>query len=250
MEKILVFTHRLNMALRLVDTTTGRNVSGRNISIFADEKKVPFGVKGDQVLIFQELERRTFRLRIDAEDFEAMEVDVDLDALDPKMPLLEIHMVPRKNTLDGQLLSVEGQLPGIEELSAVRVGENSCLIREFDPRRRLAKVFNPHHLSMDRVHYALVNPDQGICEPFRILRMVDDQTLKLDRIIEMPFKNYFPVTPRVLGLVRPDGSYCLRFRDDGTQAKWIIRWVVNGEARFRTVDFRISDHPRLEEGGD
>ena len=251
MEKILVFTHRLDMALRLVDTTSGRNISGRNISILADDKRVPFGVKGDGVLILQAISQRTFRLTINADDFEEARVDVDLDALEPKMPLMEIHMVPRKHISGGiSLLSVEGILPGIQELSAVRVGENSCLIREFDPRRRQAKVFNPHHLSMDRVHYALVDPDRGLCEPFRILRMLDDQTLKLDRVIEMPFRNYFPVTPRVLGMVRPDGSYCLRLRDDSTQAKWLIRWVVDGEPRFRTVDFRVTPEPRLEEGGD
>lgn len=251
MEKTLVFTHCLNMALRLVDTTTGRNVSGRKISIAADGKQMPFRMKDDWVLIFGEMEKRTFHLEICAADFEGVEMDVDLDGLDPKMPLLEIHMVPGKNPSGGQpMLSVEGTMPGIQELDAVRVGENSCLIREFDPRRRQAKVFNPHHLSLDRVHYALVDPDKGVFEPFRILRMVNDQTLKLDRIIEMPFKNYFPVTPRILGLIRPDGSYCLRLRDDSTQAKWLIRWVVDGEAHFRTVDFRVTGHPRLEEGGD
>ena len=251
MEKILVFTHRLDMALRLVDTTSGRNVSGRSLAAFVDEKQVRFAEKGDQVLIFQNLEKRAFQLKLTSPDYETVLVDVDLSRLDSKMPLLELHLVPRRSAPGADpLLSVEGILTGIQELSAVRVGENSCLIREFDPRRRQAKVFNPHHLSLDRVHYALVDPDKGICEPFRILRMIDDQTLKLDRVIEMPFRNYFPVTPQVLGLVRPDGSYCLRLRDDGTQAKWLIRWVVDGEPRFRTVDFRMTEHPRLEEGGD
>lgn len=251
MEKTLVFTHRLNLALRLVDTTSGRNVSGRNSAVFIDGKQVPFGEKEDQILIFQQLEKRAFQLTVEALHYETARADVDLDALDSRLPILELHLIPTRNHVGGmELLSVEGVLPGISELSAVRVGENSCLIREFDPRRKTAKVFNPHHLAMDRVYYALVDPDRGVCEPFRILRMVDDQTLKLDRVLEMPFRNYFPVTPRVLGKTEPDGSYCLRVRDDATQARWIIRWVENGEVRFRTVDFRETEHPRLEEGGD
>ena len=251
MEKTLVFTHRLNLALRLVDTTTGRNVSGRSTAAFVDGKQVRFGEKGDHVLIFQNLEKRAFRLTITSPAYETAQVDVELDTLDPKLPLLEIHLVPSKQYPVGvELLSVEGTLPGIQELSAVRVGENSCLIREFDPRRRQATVFNPHHLALDRVHYALVDPDRGICEPFRILRMVNDQTLKLDRVLEMPFRNYFPVTPRVLGKTEADGSYCLRLRDDAAQAKWLLYWVVDGKANFRTVDFRITRNPRLEEGGD
>lgn len=251
MEKTLVFTHRLDLALRLVDTTSGRNVSGRSTAAFVDGKQVRFGEKGDQVLIFRNLEKRAFRLTITSPLYETAEVDVDLEKLDARLPLLEIHLVPGRNYIPGiELLSVEGTLPGIQELSAVRMGENSCLIREFDPRRRQATVFNPHHLALDRVHYALVDPDRGTCEPFRILRMVNDQTLKLDRVLEMSFRNYFPITPQVLGKTGADGSYCLRLRDDGTQARWLIRWVVDGEARFRTVDFRSTPHPRLEEGGD
>ena len=250
MEHVRVFTHRLDLALRLVDTTSGRNVSGRDVEIFMDGKQVRFGEKGDQLLIFQGLEPRSFRLEIVSRAFERAERMVDLDALDKTLPLLEIHLIPRENYPGGmELLSLTGTLPGIQELSAVRMGDNACLIREFDPRRRTAKIFNPHHLSLDRVQYALVDPDRCIYEPFRILRMTDEQTLKADRILELPFKNYFPIAPLVSGIAREDGSYCLRVRDDATDARWIVRWVVNGKEQFRTVNFRETAHPRLEEGG-
>ena len=250
MEKVRVFTHRLVLALRLVDTTSGRNVSGRDVQIFVDGKRVPFSEKEDQLLIFQELEARQIRMEITSRLYERTELQIDLDALDKTLPLLEIHLIPGDNSLmGGSLLSLTGTLPGIQELSAVRMGDNACLMREFDPRRRMAKIFNPHHLSLDRVQYALVDPDRCRYEPFRILRMTDDQTLKADRILEMPFKNYFPITPVVSGIVREDGSYCLRVRDDATEAKWIVRWVVNGQEQFRTVNFRETEQPRLEEGG-
>lgn len=249
MEKVRVFTHRLLLALRLVDTTSGRNVSGRDVQLFVDGKPVPFSEKEDQLLIFQELEARQFRMEITSRFYERTELQIDLDALDKTLPLLEIHLIPGENSLIGGLLSLIGVLPGIQELSAVRMGDNACLIREFDPRRRTAKIFNPHHLSLDRVQYALVDPDRCVYEPFRILRMADDQTLKSDRILEMPFKNYFPVTPMVSGITREDGSYCLRVRDDTADARWIVRWVVNGQEQFRTINFRETEQPRLEEGG-
>lgn len=250
MEKTLVFTHRLDLALRLVDTTSGKNVSGRSVSVFVDGKPVRFSEKGDQVLIFQNLGKRSFRMKLASSAFEPMELEVDLDALGGKPPLLELHLVPGKDYPGGtEFLTVAGRIPGIRELSAVRIGDNACLIREFDPRRRLAAVFNPHHLALDRVRYALLDPDRGVYEPFQILRMVNDQTLKVDRILEMPFKNYFPVTPEVLGTFGPDGGYCLRVRDEATDARWLVRWVVNGEVKFRTVDFRKTELPCLEEGG-
>lgn len=250
MEEVRVFTHRLDLALRLVDTTSGRNVSGRDVEVFMDGKPVRFSEKAGQLLIFQGLEFRSFRLEIVSRMFERTEQKVELDALDKTLPLLEIHLIPRENYSIGVgLLSLTGTMPGIQELSAVRMGDNACLIREFDPRRRVAKIFNPHHLSLDRVQYALVDPDRCIYEPFQILRMMDEQTLKSDRILELPFKNYFPIASRVSGITREDGSYCLRVRDDATDARWIVRWVMNGQEHFRTIDFRITAQSCLEEGG-
>ena len=249
MEKVLVFTHRLDLALRLVDTTSGRNISGRNVSVFADGEPIRFGEKGDQMLVFQNLVKRKFRMKIVSPAYEEVDADVDLDAISGNLPLLEIHMVPGADYPGGtEFLVLQGSLPGIEELAAVRLGDNACLMREFDARRRTAKIFNPHHLALDRVQYALVDPDRYVYEPFRIQRMVDDQTLKLDRVLEMSFRNYFPITPEVFGKTWQDGDYCLRLRDQGREARWLVRWVKNGETAFRIVDFRETEHPVLEEG--
>ena len=250
MEKTLVFTHRLDLALRLVDTTSGRNVSGRTAAAFINGEQVRFAEKSDHMLVFQNLPKRAFRLTVTSPAFETAEVEVDLDAFGKALPLLELHLIPSKGYPGGvEFLELEGILPGIGELSAVRLGDNACLIREFEPRKRMATVFNPHHLALDRVRYAVVDPDKNLFEPFSVLRLVNDQTLKLDRILEMPFKNYFPITPQVFGVTRPDGSYCLRVRDDAEKAQWLVRWTVHGEPSFRVIDFRETKTPRLEEGG-
>jgi len=121
-------------------------------------------------------------------------------------------------------------------LCAVRMEDNVCMIRDFDRRKRLMRIFNPHRLALDRVFYALVNPDEAVFEPFRILHLEDDQTAKVDHEIETLYKNYFPVTPIVFGLVRPDGSYCLRVRDDSENARWLVRWSFGGKTHFRICD--------------
>lgn len=250
MEKTTVFTHSLDLALRLVDTTSGRGVSGGGMTVRVDGKPVRFGEKGGGLLIFQNLGTRRFRLEIASPAFEPAEREVDLDALGKGLPLLEIHLIPGAGYPGAaEFLTLEGTLSGIQELSAVRVGDNACLIREFDPRKRLVKLFNPHHLALDRVLYALVDPDNGRYEPFRIVRTVDDQTIKTDRVLETVFRNYFPINPMVLGKCGSDGRYCLRVRDDGTACKWLVRWEERGTVRFRTVDFRQEPNPRLEEGG-
>ena len=248
MKKITVFTHSLDLALRLVDTTSGTAVSGGSIEAYLDGSRVRFEEKGG-VLIFQKLPARQFQLELRSPYYEPEAREIDLDAM-TGMPLLEQHLIPSAGYPGGtELLTLEGSLPGIDSLTAVRAGDNACMIRAFDPRKRLMTIFNPHHLALERVHYALVDPDSGRYEPFDIVKRTDDRTVKADRVPEMEFRNYFPITPLVLGKCGGDGDYCLRVRDDGSQARWIVRWEVDGTPYFRTLDFREDAHPHLEGGG-
>ena len=81
MEKTLVFTHSLDLALRLVDTTSGTGVSGRGMTVRVDGTPVRFGEKGGGMLIFQNLGTRRFRLEISSSAYETVEREVDLDTL-------------------------------------------------------------------------------------------------------------------------------------------------------------------------
>ncbi len=247
MEKITAFTHRLELALRLVDTTTGIGVSGVGTTVRADGTPQRFVMK-DGLLIFQGIGLRQFQLEVSSPDYEPARAQVDLDAMGRGVPLLGLPLIPSRNHVGvTELLTVEGVLDGIEELSAVRAGDNACLIREFDPRKRIVKLSNPHHLSMNRLLYALVDPDSGAYEPFRIVKMLDDQSAKIDRVLKTEFRSYFPISPVVLGSCRADGRYRLCVRDDGTEARWLLRWKVHGETHFRAADLR--KETRLEQEG-
>ncbi len=250
MEKTQVFTHRLDLALRLVDTTSGWNIRGIGTSVFIDGEKIRFEEKPDNILIFRNIEKRKFQMEVISPGFETAQVDVDLDVLEKTLPLIELHMIPGENFPGGlKLHTLKGRLPGIRSLSAVRLSDNSVLIREFDTRKRIATVFNPHRLALDRVRYAIVDPDQNIYEPFLIKKMIDDQKIMTDRAPEMELKNYFRITPLISGMVSDNGDYCLRVRDDSETAKWLVRWEVNGEQSFRIVDFFAECAPQLEKGG-
>lgn len=238
MEKSRVFTFSLKFALRLVDTTTGKEVADYGTRILIDGQPERFAEKGG-VLIFLDLEKRTFVMEVRAPAYEPVTVPVDLDTLDQRLPMLELHLIPGDRHPDRMaMLTLEGRCPGLESLCAVRRDDNACMIREFDPRKRLMKVFNPHRLALDRIFYALVDPEEAVFESFRILGLEDGQSAKIDRVIETPFKNYFPVTPIVFGLVQPDGGYCLRVRDNSENAQWLVCWKVEGRECFRVLDLR------------
>lgn len=249
MEKTAVFTHSLDLALRLVDTTSGRGVSGREMTVRIDGKPTRFEEKGMGMLIFQNLANRQFHLELSSAAYEPAEQAVDLDTLEKRLPLLEIPLIPGPGYgTAAEFQTLEGLLPGITDLSAVQAGENACLAREWNPKKRMMKLFNPHHLTLDRVRYALVDPDRECFEPFRILRSLDGETVQVDRALEMEFRNYFPIIPVVSGLCRSDGRYCLRVRDEGSECRWLIRWETEGAVHFQMVDFHQEPGPQLKAG--
>ena len=244
------FRHSLDLALRLVDTATGRVLAGRDLELRRDGRRVRPLEKEDGYLIFLGEGRRDFDLSVRLRGYEPRQVRVAYAALDKALPLLELHLIPGKDYAPGvPCFSLEGTCPGITALDAVRAGDSACLIREFDPRKRLVTLFNPHKLELDRTFYALVDPDRETYEPFRLIKRIDFQVYKTDRVIETRFGNYFPVCPMVFGGVDPDGGYRLRVRDEPAQARWIVRWEAGGQTFFQTVDFHRPETLTLKGGG-
>lgn len=230
--------HVLDLALRLLDTASGQVVGGDSVMLFRDGVRISCLERGGN-LILTGLGRSDFTLTVSAAGYESQTLRIRYGALDPNLPYLQIHLIPGPDyCAPVPCLTLEGTLPGITALSAVRAGGSACLIRAFDPRTRILTLFNPHKLELDRVHYALVDPDRGVYEPFSILSRRSDQEFEVDRVWEAGFRNYFPVCPVVLGRTDPGGSYCLWVRDDGAQARWIVRWDAGDGPAFKTVDFR------------
>lgn len=234
-----LISHSLDLALRLTDTTTGRVVVGQDITVLRDGKRVSHMDKGGHVVLVGH-GRSDFLLTVKAPGYEPQTLPICYEQQDPHMPQLELQLIPSADYYSSvPCLTLSGTLPGLRSLCAVRAGDSACLIREFDPRKRLLTLFNPHKLELERTHYALVNPDEGSFEPFQVVRRLSDQQFKIDRVLESQFGNYFPVCPIVFGRVDPDGSYCLRVRDDSTQQRWLTRQEKGAEQIvFQIVDFR------------
>ena len=236
---VCVITHHLNLVLRFIDTTTGKPVSGTELMLSADGKPLHPIEKEQGTLIFTELERIDFILEIKSRSFESCTVPIRFSELDSKVPEADIQLIPSStNVSPVPCIGLQGCIPGISDLTAVRIGDNSCLIREFDPRKRLMTIFNPHRLELGRTSYALVDPDKRSFELFRILKRIDDNTVKIDRILESEFNNYFPITPIFLGKTSDDGNYILRVRDDSSNPNWLIHYKIADKSYFQSVDLR------------
>lgn len=246
-----LIVHRLDLILRLLDTTTGREISATEVSLFRDGKPLHPLEKERGTLIFPGLGREDFVLGLRSKYFESFSLPIRYSELDEKTPTVELHLIPSDVSVSPmRCLTLSGRLPGIRELTAVRAGDTSCLIREFDERKKLMTVFNPHNLELGRTHYALVNPEKGSYERFCIAKRVDDKTLKLDRVIKSEFGSNWPVCPVLFGQTNEEGDYLLRVRDDSSKAKWLIRYMLGEEERFCCVDMSQQRELPPADGGE
>ena len=235
---VCVIHHRLNLVLRFSDTTTGKPVSATELMLYGEGKLLHPAERERGTLIFTEIERNDFELTVKSRSYEPYTLPIRFSELDAKIPEVDIQLVPsRSNNAPAPCIGLEGIMPGISELIAVRFGDNSCLIREFDTRKRIVTVFNPHRLELDRTHYALVDPEQQSFETFRIVKRIDDSTFKIDRVLESSFTNYFPIVPILFGITMDDGSYILRVRDDSASMNWLVRYKTE-QFRFHLADLR------------
>ena len=232
--------HTLDLAVRLLDTTSGMLVTGADVALFRDGKRIRHMEKGGHLILI-DCGRTDFTLTVQAPGYETRTCPVCYEHLDKNLPALDFHLIPGpdyRSTVP--FLTLSGPDPDFTSLTAVRAGESACLIRDFEPRKRILTIFNPHRLELNRVHYALVNPDAETYEPFSIVKRISDHEFKLDHPLEGEFGTHFPIGPLIFGRVGPEG-YCLRVRDSSANARWMVRWEAGGPPQFKTVDFRRPD---------
>lgn len=236
---VCVITHRLNLVLRFIDTTTGRPISGSELMLSTGGKMLHPIEKEQGTFIFINLEKNDFDLDIKSRSFESCSVPIRFSELDAKVPEKDIQLIPSSTNISpAPCIGLQGCIQGISDLNAVRIGDNACLIREFDPRKRLLTLFNPHKLELSRTSYALLNPDKRCFESFKIVKRIDDNTIKIDKVLDSEFNNYFPITPIYFGKTSEDGNYLLRVRDDSSNPNWLIHYKIGDKTYFQSVDLR------------
>jgi hypothetical protein len=233
-----VFRHCLDLMVRLIDTTMGTAVTDRGVEFYYNGKRIQPLLKEPGSYILIGTGREDFELLVTAKGFEDKKVTVSYESLDQRIPMAELHLIPgTAYSPSAPCHTLKGTIPGLTELDAVKNGDSACVIREFDERKKLLTLFNPHRLELNCVDYAVVNPEDETFEPFEIKTRVSDQEFKISRKLEKTFGNHFPVCRIVHGLAGHDGSYLLRVRNNSSDARWMIRTVIHGEEQFCTIDF-------------
>ncbi len=239
--KAFVIRARLDLLIRLVDTTTGAIVDERNVLFMRDGEPLKPEFRGNGTYLFINTGREDFLMLIRVYGFEDYLCRVCYEDLDPATPEMNVFLMPSENVFRGEeLLSLSGTLPFLTKIEAVNLLRPVCICNEYDVKKKILSVFGygSGRIEMSDLYYGLLKTDKESYEKIEVTETVTPQSVRLKDALQGEFASNSPIMRVVFGTVNENGDYLLRVRNDGKDIKYLVRYEVKDEVRFQTVDFR------------
>ena len=108
-------------------------------------------------------------------------------------------------------------------------------------------VFMPNRrMNLTQSRYALLNAETQTFETIEVEAELSDRKIRLKANPTEEFPANSPICRIVYGQVEEDGSYLLRVRDDGKNLKYLVKYVVDGQNRYKVIDFHEPDGSSLD----
>ncbi len=230
---------RLDLLLTLKDATTGLPVQERDVRFRRNDEVVFAHSRGEGSFVFINVGRENGLMQIDAYGFEPKNLKVDYETIDPVLPNIDVFLIPSENTRRGEsILTLSGQLSGLEAVEAIHPGRPVTSIREFDKKKRIMTVFQPNRrVNLTEIYYGLYNVEKGTFEDLEVRDELPGKKVRLKKTLEEEFTLNSPICRIVFGQVEEDGTFILRVRDDGKNLKYLVKYIVDGETRYKEIDF-------------
>lgn len=244
MEAQATIRHRLDLALRLVDSVTGRAIEERNVKISSQLQGESPLRKGAGVFLFLNTGREAHEIEVDVYGYEPRKIMVSYPDPEERMPIREVYLLPLDNLAGDDVLALRGKLPGIEMIEAVSLTEADCYIKAFDARKKNMTVLNQRNSRFNHIHYGLIDRENAAYEHFEVEEELSTQAIKCKKALEREFQVNQPIARVIFGQTSETGDYTLKV-PNGKIAQYLVRFEVGGKEYFQKVDFHLEDS-RLE----
>ena len=232
--------HKLDLALRLVNTVNGKAVEEYNAKFTCGLTGLKAIPKQGGMYLFLNVGSEDFEMDIHVYGYESKKIQIKRSCLQENMPIHEVYLIPLKITVREDVLTLRGRLAGIEEIEAVSLSDTNCCIKEFDARKRIMSVLNQRNVRFHHIHYGLVNRERTAYEHFEVEKEISPQQIKCKKSLEKEFYINQPITRVIFGQINQGEEYLLRVANE-ENAKYLVRYVVLGETFYQTVDFHEKD---------
>lgn len=245
--------HRLDLAIRLINTVTGKVIEEKNTQFLTSSPGLKAIPRGGGLYLFLNMEKVDFVMEVLVYGFESQKMEIKFSDLEKSkdLPIREIYLIPLDNPIKDTILTLRGNISGIKEIEAVSLMDVNCCIKEFDARKRIMTVLNQRNLRFHHIHYGLINRERSAYEHFEVEKEISIQQIKCKKALQEPYFINQPIVRVVFGQVNEQGDYVLKVAKEEV-AQYLVRYVVNEEVFFQKVDFReegiVLEHHKEKEG--
>jgi hypothetical protein len=231
-----IISYQLDLILRLIDTTTGFPVPEQQVLFREDGQVLPLLRRDRGLYVLLNHGRSNMKLQVEVRGYEPMAIQVDYERLDPKLPELELPLIPlvKANGYE-EFYTLAGRKSGLLSVMAVPVERPIGIVGKYLENRQLLKLFTVK--SLDEKSYAILHKDSRQFEEIIVAKKPDRLTLKLLRPLKDGWKAEEPLTRIVRGRVEKNGTYLLRVRDLGGSNIYLVRYGKKDKTSYEQIDF-------------
>lgn len=244
------FCYRLDLVVRLVDTTAGGPVTQRQVRFLLNDREVSFFPKGAGIYVLINAGRKEGSLSVAVKGYLKTAVDIRYEEGKGRYPEVYVELIPERPRYGiCNFTDISGNLPGISSIAAVCLTKPFATALSYHAGKRQIKLLQAKEL--EEKAYALIHAQEETFEEFRVLPGKNKLLLRLEDPLETELRPEEEISRIVRGLTDEAGNYLLRLRGDGRGMQYLVRYVVKDRLRFEKVAADIADgkeNGRLEWG--
>ena len=232
--------YRLDLMLRVLDATTGRPVTENDIRFFRNDKMETALNRGEGCFIFMNCGRENCLMRVEVYGFYPQTVTVDYEKMEDYLPSIDVFLIPsEKQQIEGRLLTLQGKLSGLVAVEAIHPGRPVSSIREYDAKKHTITVLAPNRrMNLQRLYYGVFNPNEDTFEDIIVKEELSNKKVLLKEPIKNELPQTAPLCAITFGQVEEDGRYRLAVLNDGKDQNYLVKYIVNGETRYKKIDLQ------------
>ncbi len=233
----------LSVALRLIDTTTGKELVETDVRFLKDDNLLKPMRKGEGIWVFTNLSREDFLMHIMVRGYDEEYLEINYETLDPRLPMLDVFLMPsEKNRVGGSVLEICGTLSGLEHIEAINIDRPICSLHSFTEKRgvytmTLLPLGAGGRTVLDSMKYAILSEETKRYDVFEVLNQDSQTSVKIKAPLEGEHKMNDKIYRIVYGRAGPEGRFSLKVRDDGTNLPYLVYFRLGQDEYFKLLDF-------------
>lgn len=226
--------YKLDLIVRLVDTTTGRKVEQRQVLFKIEDEVVPLLRRDEGLYVLLNRGRNDMVLEVAATGYLPIKLNVCYEKLSKTFPEVEAPLIPEVNT-NGyvDMLTLEGCCPGLTSIEAVSLKKSWGVVDSYQERRQTLRLY--YSKPLEENAYAIIHEQQQEFEEFQILKRQDKLSVKLAMPLATACRPEEKIARIVRGKVDANGRYLLRVLEVGGGTEYLVRYVVDGKVTFKRI---------------